>query len=94
MGFDLSEIWDNIVDEFEYFFSFEWFSDIGEFFSGFFEGLSELSIPGVIYGIILVVLVYLFRKSVFVLVHNLPLKILFYIIAFFMGYLAGRKLWD
>jgi hypothetical protein len=91
---DLADIWDRVVDEFEYFFSFEWFSEIGEYFSGFFENLGELSIPGIIYGIIVVVLVYLFRNSVFVLVHSLPLKILFYIIAFVIGYMSGRKIWD
>ena len=94
MGFDLSEIWDTITEEISYFFSFEWFGDMGDFFSGFFENLGELSIVGVIYGIILVVLVYLFRNSVFVLVHNILLKILFYVAAFIMGYMMGRKVWE
>jgi len=94
MGFDLSEIWDTITEEISYFFSFEWLGDMGDFFSGFFENLGELSIVGVIYGIILVVLVYLFRNSVFVLVHNILLKILFYVAAFIMGYMMGRKVWE
>lgn len=94
MDFDLTSIWEKIQDEFDYLISFEWFSDIGEYFSGFFDNLGEFSIIGVIYGVVMVFLVYLFRKQVFVLVHFFPLKILFYIIAFIMGYMMGRKIWE
>jgi|WetSurMetagenome_2_1015567.scaffolds.fasta_scaffold1476914_1 hypothetical protein len=94
MGFDISDIWDKIQDELDYIISGEIFGDAGEFFTGFFDGIEELSIAGVIYGVILVGLVFLFRKQVFTLVHNLPLKILFYIIAFVMGYMMGRKIWE
>lgn len=94
MDFDLGSIWDRIQDEFDYLISGDWFSEIGEFFSNFFENLGEFSIIGVVYGIVMVVLVYLFREQVFVLVKFLPLKILFYIIAFFMGYMMGRKIWE
>jgi len=94
MEFDLGGIWDRITEEFEYIFSGEFFGDIGEFFSGFFENLGELSIVGIIYGIILVVLVYLFRDSVFVLINGIALKIFFYIAAFIIGYMMGRKVWE
>jgi len=94
MEFDLESIWDGICEEFGYFFSFDWFEDAGEFFSGFFEGMSEWSFAGTLYGIIMVVLVYLFRSKVFVLVHNIFLQIVFYIIAFIIGYLMGRKVWE
>jgi hypothetical protein len=94
MDFDLENIWEGICEEFEYFFSFDWLGDIGEFFQGFFEGMSEWSFAGTLYGIIMVVLVYLFRNKVFVLVHNIFLQIIFYIIAFIIGYLMGRKVWE
>jgi hypothetical protein len=94
MEFDLESIWDKIVDEFDYFISFEWISDSLEFFSGLFDNLGEFSVIGLIYGIVMVGLTYLFRKQVFVLVHFLPLKILFYLIAFVMGYMMGRKIWE
>jgi hypothetical protein len=52
----LEDIWDKIVDEFDYFIHFQWFGDIGEFFSGLFENLTEISFAGIIGGIIGVVL--------------------------------------
>jgi len=94
MAFDISEIWDNILSELEYLWSFEWIGDAGEFFTGFFENIEEFSIIGLVYGIVLVGLVFLFRKQVFVLIHNLPLKILFFIITFVIGYMMGRKIWE
>jgi hypothetical protein len=89
-----SDLWDSVIDGFDYWISGEVFSDIGEFFSGFFENLGELSFPGIVYGIILVVLVYLFRSSVFVLIDNFVFQIIFYIISFIAGYLMGKKIWD
>jgi hypothetical protein len=91
---DLTDIWEKIEDEFDYLFSGEWFGDIGEFFSGFFENIGEWSIIGVVYGILMVLLVFLFRNKVLFLIHNLPLKILIYIVAFVIGYLMGRKVWE
>jgi len=89
-----SDIWDSIVDEFEYFISFEWFGDMFEFIAGMFENMSEFSIPGTLYGIVLVVLVYLFKNQVFVLVKSPFLQIPFYFAAFGMGYLAGKRIWE
>jgi hypothetical protein len=89
-----SDIWDSIVDEFEYFISFEWFGDMFEFIAGMFENMSEFSIPGTLYGIVLVVLVYLFKNQVFVLVKSPFLQIPFYFVAFVMGYLAGKRIWE
>lgn len=96
----IGEVWDRIVEEFEYFISFEWFFDIKEFFSGMFENISEFSIAGTIYGIIMVVLVYFFRKNIFVFVDSMGTggKIIwypvFFIFAFVIGYIMGRKVWD
>lgn len=98
MGLD--EIWDRVVEELEYFISFEWIGDTLEFFSGMFDNLSELSIVGTIYGIIMVGLVYALRAQVFVFVETLGAgaKIfwypVFYIFSFGMGYVMGRKIWE
>ncbi len=89
-----SDLGDSIIDGFDYWISGEVFSDITEFFSGFFENIGEFSFPGILYGIILVVLVYLFRASVFTLIKNPVLQILFYIASFIMGYLMGKRIWD
>ena len=91
---DIGEIWDGFVDELDYLIHFEWVGDSLEFFSGFFENIGEFSFPGILYGIILVVLVYLFRESVFTLTKSFPLQIIFYIVAFVMGYLMGKRIWD
>jgi len=89
-----SDIWDSFLEGLEYWTSGEVFSDIGEYFSGFFENLGELSFAGAIYGVIVVVLVYMFREQVFVMIPNVFLQIPFYLVAFVIGYLSGRRLWD
>ena len=89
----LEDMWDGIVEELEYLISFEWFSDVGEFFSGLFENIGEFSFVGILYGFVLAILVFLFRKSVFVMIPNIFLQIIFYAVAFFMGYIMGKRLW-
>lgn len=82
---DLGDIWDKIVKELEYLISFE----------------IEYSPAGTIYGIIMVILVHVFRKQVFTFI-DLTMGIagklfwypVFYIFAFIMGYLVGRKVWE
>lgn len=96
----IEEIWDKIVEEFEYFISFEWVGDTWEFVTGIFDNLQEFSIIGTVYGVIMVGLVYLFRNYVFVFVDTMGTVaklfwyIVFYIVAFIMGYLVGRKVWE
>ena len=96
----LGDIWDRIVEETAYFFSFEWLGDIGEFFSGIFENIGEFSPIGTIYGLIMLALTYAFRKSVFVFVESLGTVgkafwyPVFYIFAFAIGYIMGRKVWE
>lgn len=96
----LEEVWDKITDEFDYFIHFEWISDSLEFFSGIFENLSEFSVIGIIYGIVMVALVFVFRSSVFSWVNAMPLATkvimipIFYIFAFICGYIIGKRLWE
>lgn len=82
---------------------FDWFGEqlsaIGEFFGSLFEGFGEFSTIGVIYGIIMVVLCYVFRKSVFFFVNTMQpaprvfWTFIFYIVAFFAGYIMGKRVW-
>ena len=96
----LEEIWDKITEEFEYFISFEWFGDILEFISELFSNLSEFSPIGTIYGIIMVILVYVFRKSIFTFVDSMGTAgqiiwyPVFYIFAFGIGYIMGKRVWE
>ena len=97
MGLD--DIWDSIVGEFEYFISLEWFSDSLGFFSGLFENLSDFSIIGTVYGLIMVILVYVFRNSIFAFVDSMGTgKIIwypvFYLFAFGIGYVLGKRVWE
>ena len=95
----MGDMFDSMMDEISYLISFEWTSDILEFFSGFFSNLSEFSPVGLIYGIIMVGLVFVFRGSIFSFVNSMGAgKIIwipvFYIFAFGMGYVMGRKIWE
>lgn len=54
----IGEGWNAIVDGISYFFSFEWWGDLGEFFSNMFEGITELSIYGIVMGLVGVGTVY------------------------------------
>lgn len=96
----LGDIWERIVEELEYFISFEWFSDMWEFSSGVFENLSEFSPIGTIYGLIMVVLTYVFRHSIFTFVDTMGAGAriiwypIFYIFAFGIGYILGKRLWE
>ncbi|HED05844.1 MAG TPA: hypothetical protein ENI61_04075 [Ignavibacteria bacterium] len=98
--FSIEDIWERITEEFEYFISFEWISDMGESFMSLFENLSELSPIGTIYGIIMVGLVFLLRKFIFNFVNSLGIVSqiiwypVFYTFAFGIGYIMGRKVWN
>ncbi len=96
----LEDVWDKITEEWDYLISGEIFSDIGEFFSGIFDGLTELSPIGAVYGTVMVFLVYIFRSPIFVSMEHLSTTAkffwipIFYIFAFGIGYIMGRKVWE
>lgn len=97
MGLD--DIWDKIVEEFEYFISFEWISEIGEFFSGFFENLGEISIAGIIFGIAGIILTSLVLKKLDWIqnlsgVRAIFWKGLWYVISFILTYIMVKRAWD
>lgn len=91
IGEFFEEIWEGFLEGIDYFISGEIFLDINDFISGFFEGIKEFSIIGLIYGLVLVTLVYLFRKSIFIGVHGIVLQLFFYLITFIIGYLIGKR---
>lgn len=96
----LGDILDRIKEEFEYFISFEWVSDTWEVVSGIFDEPFEFSYMGVLYGIIMVGIIFLFRKKVFIFFNNTDpvlrifIYIFFYIVTFIVGYLLGKRIWE
>ena len=97
IGDFFADLWDNLLDLLVYIFTFEWFGDVGEFFSSMFEGISEFSIFGLIFGIIGAGTVYLARNYMLkpFLVHFSPTMALVwgvatYVGTFFAGYLLGK----
>lgn len=96
MDFDFSDIWDRIVDEFEYIYTFEFLGDVGEYFSGFFENITELSVGGIIFGIIGVILTHItVGKLNFIAnqgaVGGLFWRIVMYIFSFVLTYLMTSR---
>ncbi len=96
MGLD--DIWDSIVDSFAYIFSFEWVSDMWEFFGSMFENLSEISITGLIFGLIGAGTIFIARDYMLgpFLKHMGPMESMFWAVAtylgcFVAGYLIGKR---
>lgn len=61
-SFSLSDIWDYILDGFDYFIHFDWFFDLKDLIVDMFTGLSEFSKVGLAFGV-LGVLFLLFTKQ-------------------------------
>ena len=97
----IDEIWDSITDAFQYATSLEWFSDGLEFISGMFEGLGELSLSGLTFGIATVAFIYFLRDYMLMpfLIHMGTMEAYFwgsatYLISGIVGYLIGKKLFE
>ena len=58
----VEDAWEFLIEGFFYIFTFEWVGDVGEGFSAAFEDLGELSIYGLIFGILTAGLNWLLRK--------------------------------
>ena len=91
------EIWDAIVEGFAYIFSFEWVGDFIEGIGTAFEGLSELSITGIVLGLIGSGTIFMAREYMLTpfLIHMGPAESVFWGIAtyagtFAAGYLVGK----
>lgn len=92
-----TDAWDYIWDFLVYLFTFEWFGDVGDFFSTMFEGFWELSIFGIFFGIVGTATVYLARNYMLYpfLVHFSPVMAIVwgavtYIGTFIAGYMVGK----
>ena len=93
----LEEIWDAIVDGFSYIISFEWLGDVWEFLGSMFEGISEFSIYGIVFGLIGFGTVFIARDYMLgpFLIHMSPSSKIFwagatYVASFIGGYLIGN----
>ena len=93
----LGEGWDVIVEGFDLVISGDIFGEIGEFFSTMFEGLTEFSITGLLFGIIGFLTVFLLRKWMLMpfLKFYTPSGQIFwgavtYIGTFIAGYMLGK----
>lgn len=82
---------------FEYMRDLEWFSDIGEFISGMFENMGELSMYGLLFGGVGVGTIFLTRNYMLVSFtkYMSPVESLFwtgatYIMTFVAGYFIGK----
>lgn len=84
----LGEAWDNLK---------EFPSQIVEFFSGFFENMSEFSIVGLLFAVGSFAIIFMFKGNIFKAFDGFPLgqKILWegiiYIGSVIAGYLIGRR---
>jgi len=74
------EIWDGFVDGISYLFSFEWLGDLVELFGSMFEGLSELSITGIVLGIVGAATIFIARDYMLTpfLIHMGPAEAIFW----------------
>ena len=93
----LDDIWDAVCDGVAYLFSFEWTGDLWEFMSSMFEGMSEFSILGLLFGMIGAGTIFLARNYMLgpFLLHMGPGEKIFwaaatYIGCFIAGYLVGK----
>lgn len=91
-----SDGWDMFLEGIEYIFTFEWFGDIGEFFSTIFDNIGNFSIIGLAMGLLSAGLIYGLRSYMLTpfLKFMSPFEALFwgtatYIGTFIAGYLVG-----
>jgi len=102
MGFDdildfIGGLWETFTEGIIYVFSFEWFGDLGEFFSAMFEGIFELSFLGLGFGLLGAGMIYFLRDYMLTPFTKFmsPFQQIFwtvvtYIGCFIAGYLVGK----
>jgi len=93
----IDEIIDFITDGLSYIFSFQWLEDIGEFFSSMFENITEISMFGIVFGLVGFGTVFFARDYMLkpFLVHMTTTTAFFWMIAtyigcFITGYFIGK----
>lgn len=58
-----SDLWDGMKDGLVSFFTFGWVSDLWGFISSSFEDIGEVSVTGIVFGLLGVGLIFVFRGS-------------------------------
>lgn len=93
----IEEIWDAICEGTSYIFSFEWVGDMFETIGTVFEGLSQFSVLGLVFGIVGAGTIFLARDYMLspFLIHMGPAEAVFwgvatYLGSFIAGYLVGK----
>ena len=88
------DIIDFVVDTFEYIFSFEWIGDLFDFIGSMFENLSEISVLGMVFGLVGFATIYIARDYMLnpFLLHMSTGTALFWMIATYIGAFAGGYL--
>ena len=96
VAFLIEDSRDFLVEAFEYIISFEFLEDIGEFFSTIFEGISEFSIYGIVFGALTTIALYLLSDwtlAPFLAYYTPTGKIVWgaitYVGTFISGYMMG-----
>ena len=98
---DFSDIWDFIVDGFDYLIHFEWVGDLKDGIVDFFSNIGEFSMYGLIMGIIGVLFI-LFTKQwmldsftkLMPPAKGLFITILTFTLTFVAGYILGKRFQD
>ncbi len=93
----LEDIWDSILDSVAYIFSFEWTGDVWEFLGSMFENISEVSVTGIIFGMVGFGTIFMAKDYMLgpFLQHMGPVEAMFWAVAtyigsFIGGYLVGK----
>lgn len=96
-----ADVWERMIEIFQYIISFEWVGDFFSFVGGMFENLGEFSFIGLVFGLITAVIVFLLRKwmlNPFLQYMSPVSKIIWavatYVVCFIVGYLIGKRMFD
>jgi hypothetical protein len=96
-----SEIWDSIVDGFDYLIHFEWAGDLWDGITDFFSNISEVSSYGIIFGIIGCAFILFTSKwmlgsftSYMKPMSKIIVTILTYVVTFLVSYVIGKRFQD
>lgn len=97
----IEEIWDSIVDTWDYIISFSWWSDFWESFFAIFESIGEISLYGIVFALISFGTIYMAREYMLYpfLLHMGGLSYWFWMFVTyggcaFAGYLVGKHFED
>ena len=88
----LSDLWDSFKDAMITFFSFGWVSDLWEGITGSFDNIGELSVFGVVFGLVGAGIVFLLRNQMlepFLRFYSPPERLFWSIVTYAGTFIAG-----